>query len=887
MKTNKYPSEQSVLYHTLSPEESLSELKSSHEGLSHGEAAARLEMYGPNALVDSSQRTLFHRIWDQLKNPMILVLVAAGIISGIFGGHITDMVIIFAVVVLNVVLGVLQEGKAERALESLKAMSSPTAKVRRNGSRSIIPVSEVVPGDIVELEAGDFVCADMRLIDSASLRIEEAALTGESIASEKSTDALTNSDVVLGDRINMAYSGTGVVYGRGTGVVTATGMQTEMGKIAASITTAPETQTPIQKKLTELSKWLSVLVLAISVIVFAATLIRQGTSEIIEAFLLSVSLAVAAIPEGLPAVVTIVMALGVQRMASKNAIIRRLPAVETLGCAQVICSDKTGTLTQNRMTVVQAFANEKLLDSNAPLSSNGLEWLVESLVFCNDSTKSQDEGGQIVYLGDPTETALLAYGDKLGYPAAKRLEAAPRVAELPFDSDRKLMSTYHKRNGKYIHYVKGAPDVLLSRCDRVLINDEIVPLDRSIKDKIEEANNMMASNALRTLAAAMNIYDDLPSSYADSENNLVFLGLVGMIDPPRPEVRDSVEICLKAGMRPVMITGDHKATAVAIAEQLGILSEGMEAISGAELDRIPDEVFNDTVDRYAVYARVSPEHKVRIVEAWQRRGKVVSMTGDGVNDAPSLKRADIGVGMGITGTDVTKSVADMVLTDDNFATIIVAVEEGRKIYSNIRKCIHYLLSANLSEVLSVLAATLLGFSNFLHTVHILWINLVSDTFPALGLGLEKAESDIMERPPRDAKEGIFSHGVGANIGYQGVILAVLSLWAYFLGRSASPETATTMAFCTLTFSQLFHSLNVRSLEKSLFEIGFHTNKYIIGAISMSIVLTFSIVQIPGLNKVFRLTALNGLQWFQVALLSAAILPIVELVKYIIKKTKRD
>jgi len=886
MMTEEYPNSQSLPFHTLSPEESLSALKSSREGLSHGEAAARLEMYGPNTLVESARRTLFHRIWDQLKNPMVLVLIAAGIISGIAGGHITDMLIIFAVVVLNVVLGVLQEGKAEKALESLRAMSSPSAKVRRNGSRLIVPVSEVVPGDIVELEAGDFVCADMRLIEVASLRIEEAALTGESVAAEKSADSLPDENIVLGDRINMAYSGTGVVYGRGTGVVTATGMQTEMGKIAASIATAAEPQTPIQKKLTELSKWLSILVLVICAVVFAATLIRQGTSETIEAFLLSVSLAVAAIPEGLPAVVTIVMALGVQRMASKNAIIRKLPAVETLGCTQVICSDKTGTLTQNKMTVVKAYANDTFLGSDAPLTSDGLELLVEALVFCNDSGKSTDEDGQVVYLGDPTETALLAYADKLGYPSDKRLDAAPRVAELPFDSERKLMSTYHRRNNKYIHFVKGAPDVILNRCNRVLINDQIVPLDRTIAERIEQANNEMASQALRVLAAAMNVYDELPRSYAESENDLVFIGLVGMIDPPRAEVKQSVEVCLRAGMRPIMITGDHKTTAIAIAKQLGILTDDAEAISGAELDRIPDEVFFDTVDRYSVYARVSPEHKVRIVEAWQRRGKVVSMTGDGVNDAPALKRADIGVGMGISGTDVTKNVADMVLTDDNFTTIVAAVEEGRKIYSNVRKCIHYLLSANLSEVLTVLTATLLGFTNFLHTIHILWINLVSDTFPSLGLGLENAESDSMEKPPRDAKEGIFANGVGVSIIYQGIVLAALTMAAYLLGRNASPETATTMAFCTLTFSQLFHSMNVRSFDKSLFEIGFHTNKYVIGAVLLSIVLTILIVQVPGLNDVFRLTALNGLQWFQVALLSAAILPVVELVKYIIKKVKR-
>jgi len=873
----------SPLFHTKSAQAVIKELETSSEGLTHGEAEVRLELYGPNTLKEGKRVTTLGRIWEQLKNPMIIVLLAAGIISGAFGGHLLDMIIILSVVVLNVAMGVLQEGKAERALESLKAMSSPTAKVRRGGSRHVIPASEVVPGDIVELEAGDFVCADMRLIESASLKIEEAALTGESVPAEKSVEPLDNADAVIGDRANMAYYGTGVVYGRGSGVVTATGMKTEMGKIAASIANTEEGQTPIQRKLAELSKILSFIVLGISVLIFAVTLIKEGTSRILDTFLLSVSLAVAAIPEGLPAVVTIVMAMGVQRMASRNAIIRKLPAVETLGSTQVICSDKTGTLTQNRMTVMQTFSDGKALPSDAPLTSGNTELLAEALTFCNDAVESTDESGKIVYLGDPTETSLLAFASKIGYDFRSRIAAAPRVHEFPFDSARKLMSTFHCHNSRYIHYVKGAPDVLLGRCSRILLNSEIVPLTDELRAQIEEANNAMASKALRVLAAAMNVPDELPASPEEAEKDLVFLGLVGMIDPARPEVKAAVDVCLRAGMRPIMITGDHKATAVAIASELGILKDGQLAITGAELDKIAEEEFDAAVDKYSVYARVAPEHKVRIVEAWQKRGRICSMTGDGVNDAPALKKADIGVGMGITGTDVTKNVADMVLTDDNFATIIVAVEEGRKIYTNIRKCIQYLLSANLSEVLSVLAATLMGY-HLLHTIHILWINLVSDTFPALALGIEKAEKDIMDQPPREAKEGIFAGGLGASVAYQGIVLTLLTLAAFFIGLPASKDTASTMAFCTLTFAQMFHSLNVRSLDKSLFVIGFFTNRLIIGALALSIILTVAIVQIPVVNGVFRLTALNGLQWFQVFLLSVAIIPVVEFIKYITGRT---
>lgn len=864
-------------FHSLNASEVLAAEKSSPRGLDTSEADGRLARYGENRLEEGKKKSLFSRIIEQLKNPMIIVLIVAGAISGAFGEWV-DMLIIFAVVALNTVMGIVQEGKADAAIAALKSMTSSTSKVRRDGTTVLLPVERIVPGDIVELEAGDCVAADLRLIESASLKIEEAALTGESVPAEKDASARVDASAVLGDRVNMAYNGTSVVYGRGAGVVVATGMNTQMGHIAGSLLAAEEKQTPIQKKLAELSKVLTVLVLAICVVIMAATLIRDWRSGVlsavsaIDAFLLSVSLAVAAIPEGLPAVVTIVMALGVERMADRGAIIRKLPAVETLGCTQIICSDKTGTLTQNRMTVVKVATAAGLHDADGISAGLVVERLVEAMAFCNDTHRSP-EG----LVGDPTETALVAFADKLGYPVDKKLAAAPRSGEYPFDSERKLMTTFHATHGQFIQYTKGAPDVLLDRCDRILTEDGIADMDDETRALIRGMNDRMAGEALRVLAAAMELRETVPASSELGEYGLVFLGMYGMIDPARPEVKDAVEVCRRAGVRPIMITGDHKTTAVAIARELGILREGQLALTGAELDRISDEEFRATVERYSVYARVSPEHKVRIVEAWQSRGKVCAMTGDGVNDAPALSRADIGVGMGITGTDVTKNVADMVLTDDNFATIIVAVEEGRKIYANMRKCVQFLLSCNLAEVLSVLVATLSGFS-LLHTVQILWINLVSDTFPALALGIEPAEPDSMNTPPRSADEGVFSGGVGISVAYQGIFLTAMTLIAYFIGRAHSPETATTMAFCTLTLSQMFHSLNVRSLSGSLFKIGFFGNRFAWGAIILSVVLTVLITTVPGLNAIFHLQALSLGEWAAVFGLSIALIPVVELVK---------
>ncbi len=872
-------------FHSVTISDALEASDSHREGLDSREAQTRRTLYGANVLDEGKKRPLWLRIVDQIKNPMILVLIAAAVISGLFGEWV-DMLIIFAVVALNTVMGIAQEGKADAAIEALKSMSAPTAKVRRNGEVSIEPVENLVPGDIVEIEAGDSVPADLRLIESASLKIEEAALTGESLPAEKDSSKVLAPDAPLGDRVNMAYSGTSAVYGRGAGVVVATGMNTQVGRIAGSLLAAADKETPIQKKLAELSKILTLLVLGVCVAIMGVTVFRDWRADtlslvgVMDAFLLSVSLAVAAIPEGLPAVVTIVMAMGVQRMASRGAIIRKLPAVETLGCTEIICSDKTGTLTQNRMTVVELATAEQLYDdlsAERTLEDSVARRVVEAMAFCNDTHRSED-----TLVGDPTETALVAYADRVGYPLELKLSAAPRVGEYPFDSERKLMSTFHSISDKYIQYTKGAPDMLLDRCTHVMTADGAQPLDDEMRATLRGINDRMASQALRVLACAMMLRDEMPDDMAEGESELVFLGMVGMIDPARPEVKDAVAVCRAAGVRPIMITGDHRTTAVAIARNLGILDDEHLAITGAELDAMSDGDFAANVERYSVYARVSPENKVRIVEAWKARGKVVSMTGDGVNDAPALRRADIGVGMGITGADVTKNVADMLLTDDNFATIVVAVEEGRKIYSNMRKCVQFLLSSNLSEVLSVLVATLCGFS-LLHTVQILWINLVSDTLPALALGVEKAEPDAMKVPPRRSDEGVFSGGVGFSVAYQGIYLAAMTLLSYFIGTLVSPDVANTMAFCTLTFLQMFHAFNVRSLSGSLFGLGLFSNKLMWAALLGSVALTVGITMIPGLNAVFHLRALALWEWAIVFGLSVSVIPFVELIKVIKRK----
>ncbi len=849
-------------------------LKTDRNGLSMDEAAARLKERGMNKLAESRKKTVVQRFFEQMKDPMVIVLIAAAIISGI-AAEIADAVIILMVVVLNSVLGVVQEGKAEKAIEALARMSSPYCRVRRNGHVIQVKSEEVVPGDVILLEAGDAVPADMRLIEASSLKIEEASLTGESVPTEKNSDAAAtrDQDIPLGDRHNMAYMGTNVVYGRGEGVVVETGMSTEMGKIADIISRTDEEKTPLQKTLAGLSRILSICVLGISVFIFVFSVMRNGGfsgGQVLDMFLLAISLAVAAIPEGLVAVVTVVLSIGVTKMSRRSAIIRKLTAVETLGCTQIICSDKTGTLTQNKMTVVDAFGDTGRL--------------AVSMALCSDAELSEDKSDVI---GEPTECALVRYAYELGYDKTALDAAAPRAAEAPFDSMRKMMSTVHRDTaGRYVQYTKGAPDELLRKCGHMLSGSDVVPLTDELREMILGENRKMAEKALRVLGSAMKEMDALPDEISPDilEKDLTFIGLAGMIDPVRPEVKAAIEKCRAAGIKPVMITGDHRDTAVAIAKDLGIITDERQALTGTGLDKIPDEEFDRNVGNYAVYARVQPEHKVRIVSAWKKNGMITAMTGDGVNDAPALKTADIGVGMGITGTDVSKNVSDMVLADDNFATIVHAVEEGRRIYDNIRKAIQFLLSANFSEVAALFTATLLNFRLFT-PIHILWINLVTDTFPAIALGMEDAEPDIMERPPRRADEGVLAGGMAAGVIYQGLAVAVLTLASFYIGYRQSHVTGMTMAFLTLSLCEVFHSINMRSQLKSIFRLKTH-NRYLIGAMILSVVLTLAVIYIPGLNTIFNLIALSPANLAAGTGLALLIIPVVELVKlaaYLIKK----
>ncbi|MEO3944983.1 calcium-translocating P-type ATPase, SERCA-type [Gorillibacterium sp. CAU 1737] len=875
-------------YHVLQEEEVLRALETKPEGLSDSEAAARLTRYGKNELKEGEKKTFLQKFLEQFKDFMVIVLLAAAVISGVLG-ELADAIIIFMVVILNAALGVFQEAKAEKALDALKQMSSPHARVRRGGRVQDIRADELVPGDVVLMEAGDYIPADLRLIEAASLKIEEAALTGESVPAEKNTAKLDREDVVIGDRVNMAYLGSSVTYGRGVGIVTATGMDTEVGKIAGYLTGGEPETTPLQRKLAELGKVLTIGVLIIAAIIFV-TGILQGRGYL-DMFLTAVSLAVAAIPEGLPAIVTIVLAMGVQKMAKQNAIIRKLPAVETLGSTEIICSDKTGTLTQNKMTIKRLYTPSGWLEEGKTEGdASERERLLQIMSLCNDvkvdETQGSTERGEPKLIGDPTETALVAYAETHGVRKKAEEEELPRVAEIPFDSDRKLMTTFHKtKSGKVLVFVKGAPDVLAERCSHISLNGREEAFDGERRKQVQEANAEMGHAALRVLALAYKETDAVPQDPKPEEweRDLVLVGLAGMIDPPREEVKAAVEVCRTAGIRPVMITGDHKDTASAIARELGILAPGDEAITGRELDQIPPEEFKEKVDHYSVYARVSPEHKVRIVQAWKDRGKVVAMTGDGVNDAPALKTADIGVGMGITGTDVSKGVSDMVLSDDNFSTIVVAVEEGRKVYSNIKKAIQYLLSANIGEVLTLFVATMFG-AVILFPIHILWINLVTDTFPALALGVEKTEKGVMKRPPRPAKASVFSEGAGWTILYQGVLEAaiVLGVFFYALDRYTSPE-AITMAFGTLGFIQVTHAFNVRSQRESIFKIGLFSNRYMLLATAASTLLLLAVMLVPFLQNVFSLTTLSGEQWSLIIGGSLLMVVIVEIIKVFKKK----
>ncbi len=867
----------SELCHMLTLPDALNRLNTDPQGLTEDEVSQRLQKFGKNELQEGKKKTLMGMFLLQFKDLMIIILIIAAVIAG-FLGEMADTGIIMLVVVINAVLGVAQESKAEKALAALKKMSSPSAKVRRNGEVKVVKSENIVPGDIVLVEAGDYIPADLRLLEVASLKIEEAALTGESVPVEKNITELADADMVIGDRKNMAYLGTSVTYGRGVGVVAATGMSTEVGKIAENINTAVDNETPLQKKLAELGKYLSVGVVVIAIIIFVAGILQQR--ETLEMFLVAVSLAVAAIPEGLPAIVTIVLAIGVQKMAKQNAIIRKLSAVETLGSTEIICSDKTGTLTLNKMTIQEIYIDQKLIDAEATWQAGpAQEIFMQGLTLCNDSKVGIDQA-KMQAIGDPTETALVEFAFKKGFHKNDMEKSWPRVFEIPFDSDRKLMTTVNQADGKLRVLTKGAPDVLLSRCSHMLIGGQVQSINDSSLNEIKQANKNMAVKALRVLAIAYKDVEVLPdeSSMANTENELTFVGLAGMIDPLRQEAQEAVKICKEAGIRAIMITGDHSDTAAAIARGLGMITDESEVITGARLDKISVDDFSQQVSKYSVYARVSPEHKVRIVNAWKKNGKVVAMTGDGVNDAPALKTADIGVGMGITGTDVAKGVSDMVLADDNFATIVLAVEEGRKIYSNIRKAIQFLLSANTGEVLTLFIATMLNWS-ILFPIHILWINLVTDTFPALALGLEKGEADIMKQKPRPSSASIFADGVGSNIIYQGVLQALITLGAYYIGINwYSPAIAVTMAFATLGLIQLTHSFNVKSNTKSIFQQGLWSNKYLLGATLLSGVLMVGVIVIPGLSTLFRVTQLSLEQWGIVVLLSIAIIPIVEIVK---------
>ena len=863
-------------------EQVMKDLDAVPEGLTSNEASKRLEQYGKNELAKPKGKSLIRRFLEQLADPMIIILLAAAVVSGITAAYanesFTDVFIILFVVIINAVLGVYQESKAEKAIEALQKMTAATSKVLRDGEIAHVKSADMVPGDVVLLEAGDAVPADCRIIESASLKIEEAALTGESVPAGKIMEKLLPSDgkdVPLGDRKNMAYMGSTVVYGRGKAVVTRTGMETEMGKIACAITNAEDGQTPLQKKLSQLSKILSFIVLGICVFIFIFSFVRAGDfsfATAIDTFMIAVSLAVAAIPEGLATVVTIVLSMGVTGMSKRNAVIRKLTAVETLGCAQIICSDKTGTLTQNKMTVVEHYSADEML-------------LARAMALCTDAEVQHD--GSVT--GEPTEAALVAYGLSLGLNKNEMKESSPRIGEAPFDSMRKMMSTVHSSGERFVQYTKGAPDVVLSRCTKCLgENGAAIDMTDEIRAKISAQNKAMADKALRVLAAAYREYTSKPSDFAPEalESDLIFIGLTGMIDPVRPEVVASIKECKEAGIRPIMITGDHKDTAVAIAMELGIIDKASQAITGSELSEMSDEEFEKRVGDFSVYARVQPKHKVRIVNAWRKKGCVTAMTGDGVNDAPSIKSADIGIGMGITGTDVTKNVADMVLADDNFATIVAAVEEGRKIYDNIRKSIQFLLASNLSEVISIFTATLLGFT-ILEPVHILWINLITDTFPALALGMEKGEPNLMKRKPRNPSDGIFAGGMGFDVAYQGILVSIVTLAAYFIGHfmeagvweiTNSPD-GVTMAFLTMSMAEIFHSYNMRSRTGSIFKLKHH-NFYIFGAMVASLLLTSAVIYIPFLSEAFQFEHIS-LQEYVVSLaLAFSVIPIVEIIKAI-------
>ena len=882
-------------------EETIKETESTLHGLSSLQAEERLQKNGPNELEAPPSLPMWKRFINQMKDPMIIILLIAALISGITtyyesvlsqsSAFPTDSMIILIVVIINAVLGVVQESKAEKAIESLQKMSASNSKVLRDGKVMMIPSIKLVKGDVVLLEAGDSINADGRVMESASLTVEESALTGESTSMKKNTNVIEMQDIPLGDRTNMVYRGSEVVYGRGKVLVTATGMDTEMGKIARVISNTQEGKTPLQIKLSQLSKVLTKIVLGICVFIFAFSLFMNReifssgdvmaiVENSLDFFMVAVSLAVAAIPEGLVAVVTIVLSIGVTNMSKKKAIIRKMTAVETLGCASIICSDKTGTLTQNKITVVKTYTQDESL-------------LAKAMSLCNDAV--EDDNKEVS--GEPTEAALVQYAISKNLNKNELLQKQPRIDEYPFDSSRKLMSTIHQDGNGYIQYTKGAPDVLIARCTKILKDGAVQPMTKEDRTEILKANKSMADNALRVLAAAYTTYTDTKSfaSKEAIEQNLIFIGLTGMIDPVRPEVKQAISTCKSAGITPIMITGDHLDTAVAIARELDILQDPSQAITGYDLQKMTDEEFMKNVQKYRVYARVQPEHKTRIVKAWKTLGKVVAMTGDGVNDAPSIKTADIGVGMGITGTDVTKNVADMVLADDNFATIVTAVGEGRRIYDNIRKAIQFLLSSNLSEVLSIFISTLLNFT-ILKAPHLLFINLVTDSLPSIALGMEKEETHLMDRKPRSSSEGIFAQGLGFNVVYQGIFVTLLTLAAFFIGERLETgrwvfanitdcQEGMTMAFLTMSMCEIFHSFNMRSATESIFTLlrqGNH-NWILVGTMVASLVLTTCLIEVPFLADAFGFTPISYVEYGISLLLAISIIPLVEIIKYIQRK----
>lgn len=848
-------------------------------GLSSEEVKIRTGKYGLNKLAEKKQKSMLMLIIEQLNDPLIYILIAAAVISGLLG-EISDSIIIALVIIINGVIGVIQESKAERALDALKKLSTPKAVVRRDGELKEIDSEELVPGDIIIIDAGRYIPCDIRLIETANLKIEESALTGESVPVDKDANiVLSGEDTALGDQVNMAFASTLSTYGRGVGIAVETGMNTQIGKIAKMLDTGERELTPLQKRLAELGKILGFIALGICALMFIVAIFQKR--DMFEMFLTAISLAVAAIPEGLPAIVTIVLAMGVQRMIKENAIVRKLPAVETLGAVNIICSDKTGTLTQNKMTVTKFYADNTLdIISSLKADNSAHKLLLENIVLCNDATYSE-----VSKTGDPTEIALLEVGGKFNVFKNNTSQAHPRINELPFDSDRKLMTTVNKYDNEFYVMTKGAVDNLIKLCKNVYMNGKVVPLTEEIRSNIMKASIAMSNDALRVLASAFKKINSPHIEIDSLESDLTFIGLVGMIDPPRENVKDSIAECKKSGIRTVMITGDHKNTAFAIAKELGIADKESQAIFGSEIDKMSDDELSSRIEDLRVFARVSPEHKVKIVKALKEKGNIVSMTGDGVNDAPSLKIADIGVAMGITGTDVAKGASDMILTDDNFSTIVAAIKEGRNIYNNIKKSIIFLLSCNIGEIIALFIGILLGWPAPLRPIHLLWVNLITDSLPALALGVDPGDPDVMKQKPRNPKEGLFAGGSGIFLILNGFLIGLLTLGAFYIGTRIYPNSlmhAQTMAFVVLSISQLFFSLNMRHSRKSIFQLGLFTNTKLLGAIIFGILLQNMVITVPALAEVFKVYPLTLNDWQLVIILSLIPLVINEFAKIFLR-----